>query len=143
VPINRDSLGKKRDPESEGENPANTLPKRRVLSRFKKSTLVHPRVRRTSTSSNPKWETPLKSSFNLDRDQADGPQLQVQKFQLHTQPRNIQTPFKIKLHSPWIVERHGEESEEFIAFFIVKDHLEICTRFHTHKYKLIICYTIS
>ena len=86
---------------------------------------------------------PLKSSFNLDRDQANGPQLQVQKFQLHTQPRNIQTPFKIKLHSPWIVERHGKESEEFIVFFIVKDHLEICTHFHTHKYKLIICYTIS
>ena len=35
------------------------------------------------------------------------------------------------------------ESEEFIVFFIVKDHLEICTCFHTYKYKLIICYTIS
>jgi hypothetical protein len=41
------------------------------------------------------------------------------------------------------MERHGEESEEFIVFFIVKDHLEIYTHFHTHKYKLIICYTIS
>jgi hypothetical protein len=35
------------------------------------------------------------------------------------------------------------ESEEFIVFFIAKDHLEICTHFHTYKYKLIIFYTIS
>jgi hypothetical protein len=35
------------------------------------------------------------------------------------------------------------ESKEFIVFFIVKDHLEICTHSHTYKYKLIICYTIS
>jgi hypothetical protein len=109
VPINKDPLEKRKGSrESKGENPVNTLPKRRVLSRFKKSTLVQPKARRTSASSNPKWETPLKSSFNLDQDQADGPRLLVQKFQLHTQLRNSQTPFKIKLHSPWIVERHGD-----------------------------------
>ena len=75
MPINKDPLEKRKDPESGGESLANTLPKRRVLLRFKKNTLVHPRARRTSTSSNLKWETPLKSLFNLDRDQADGPQL--------------------------------------------------------------------
>ena len=44
---------------------------------------------------------------------------------------------------PWSWSVTEIESEEFIVFFIIKDHLEICTRFHTYKYKLIICYTIS
>ena len=82
-------------------------------------------------------------SFNLVRDQANGPHIKSStfnySFNLETSKHNSRSSFIASSDRNVFLE---SESEEFIVLFYCKDSYRGLYS-HIYKYKLIICYTIS
>ena len=83
-------------------------------------------------------------SFNLVRDQANGPRIKSStfnySFNLETSKHDSRLSF-IASSDRNVSWRSNQRN--LLYSFIVKIHTEDCTHIYTYQYKLIICYTIS
>ena len=83
-------------------------------------------------------------SFNLNRDQANGPYIRSSTFDYLFNLETLRHSSRLSFTALRIVKFLGDRIRGvYCILSFVKSHTKDCTHIYTNQYKLIICYTIS